>query len=282
MAFAADLSVIFFGLLAAFSWGSGDFSGGSAARRLSVASVMAISHPIGLVLLLGLARINGETTIAPNDWFWGGLAGVFGAIGLSLLYQGLAIGRAGVVAPVTSIIATAIPVVVGILWAGWPGQLTMIGFALALISLVLVSTSGGPVGDLKGLPHAVGAGLSFGVFFILIANIESEAVFLPLAIARLVSSSVMLTFALLTRRLRLPGTPLLWLAILLAGTGDVLGNTFFSLAERGGRLDIAGVLSSLYPAVTIMWAFLISRERIGRLQFVGIAAGVVAIMLIAL
>jgi drug/metabolite transporter (DMT)-like permease len=163
-----------------------------------------------------------------------------------------------------------------------PGELTLIGFALALVSLALVSASGGPIRDLKGLPQAIGAGLGFGVFFILIANVESEAVFLPLAIARFASSTLMITIALTTRRLRLPDKPIVWLAILLAGTCDIVGNTFFSLAERGGRLDIAGVLSSLYPAVTILWAFVISRERIGRLQVVGIVAGLIAIMLIAL
>jgi len=280
LALAPDLSVIFFGLMAAASWGSGDFSGGVASRRMSVSSVLAISHPVGLGLLLILARINGEFTIAPNDWVWGMTAGLTGGIALAMLYRGLAIGRAGVVAPITSIIATSLPVIVGISTQGMPGELSLFGFALALISVLLVSASGRF--ETSGLAFALGAGFGFGVFFIMIANVESEALFLPLAVARLASSLLMIGFALSTRRLARPGTPLLWGTIILAGTLDIVGNTFFSLAERTGRLDVAGVLSSLYPAVTITWAFFFRHERIGRWQLVGIVLGLVAVALIAL
>ncbi|MCC6612086.1 MAG: DMT family transporter [Anaerolineae bacterium] len=280
MTLATDLSVIFFGFMAAVSWGSGDFSGGVAARRTSVASVLAISHPVGLGLLLILARINGETTIAPNDWIWGLTAGVAGGIALALLYRGLAIGRAGVVAPVTSVIATTLPVIAGITTQGFPGELALIGFALALASVLMVSASDKL--DTSGLPYAFGAGLGFGIFFIMIAQVESEALFLPLAVARLASSLLMIGIALSTRRLMRPQTPFAWGAILVAGTLDVFGNMFFSLAERSGRLDVAGVLSSLYPAVTITWAFFLRHERIGRWQLAGIVLGLVAVALIAL
>lgn len=280
MAFAPELSVVFFSLLAAASWGSGDFSGGVASRRMSVASVLAISHPVGLVLLLILARMNGEVGIAPNDWVWGLVAGAAGGIALAMLYRALATGRAGVVAPVTSIIATSLPVIVGITTAGLPGDLTLIGFALAFVSVLLVSASGAFA--TSGLSLALGAGLGFGIFFIMIARLESEAVFLPLAVARLASSVLMITVALGTRRLARPSSPMVLGAILLAGTLDVTGNTFFSLAERSGRLDIAGVLSSLYPAVTITWAFLLRGERIGRWQLIGIVLGLIAVALIAL
>ncbi|MCA9908278.1 MAG: DMT family transporter [Anaerolineae bacterium] len=279
MAFAPELSVVIFSLLAAASWGSGDFSGGVASRRMSVASVLAISHPVGLVLLLILARINGEVSIQPNDWIWGLSAGAAGGIALAMLYRALATGRAGVVAPVTSIIATSLPVIVGITTDGLPGDLTLIGFALAFVSVLLVSASGAFA--TSGLSLALGAGLGFGIFFIMIARIESEAVFLPLAVARLASSVLMITVALGTRRLVRPSSPTLLGAILLAGTLDVTGNTFFSLAERSGRLDIAGVLSSLYPAVTITWAFLLRGERIGRWQLIGIVLGLIAVALIA-
>ena len=280
MAFAPELSVVFFSLLAAASWGSGDFSGSVASRRMSVASVLAISHPVGLVLLLILARINGEVGIAPNDWVWGLAAGAAGGIALAMLYRALATGRAGVVAPVTSIIATSLPVIVGITTAGLPGDVTLIGFGLAFVSVLLVSASGAFA--TSGLALALGAGLGFGVFFIMIARLESDAVFLPLAVARLASSTLMLTIALGTRRIARPSSLAMWGAILLAGTLDVVGNMFFSLAERSGRLDIAGVVSSLYPAVTITWAFLLRGERIGRWQLIGIDLGVVAVALLAL
>ncbi|MCL4250248.1 MAG: DMT family transporter [Anaerolineae bacterium] len=280
MAFAPELSVVFFSLLAAASWGSGDFSGSVASRRMSVASVLAISHPVGLVLLLILARINGEVGIEPNDWIWGLVAGAAGGIALAMLYRALATGRAGVVAPVTSIIATSLPVIVGITTAGLPGDVTLIGFGLAFVSVLLVSASGAFA--TSGLALALGAGLGFGVFFIMIARLESDAVFLPLAVARLASSTLMLTIALGTRRIARPSSLAMWGAILLAGTLDVVGNMFFSLAERSGRLDIAGVVSSLYPAVTITWAFLLRGERIGRWQLIGIVLGLVAVALIAL
>jgi drug/metabolite transporter (DMT)-like permease len=120
-----------------------------------------------------------------------------------------------------------------------------------------------------------------GIFFMLLARTESEAVFLPLALARVASSIFMIGLALGTRSLVLPTNNRLLAAILIAGVCDVLGNMFFVLSERGGRLDIAAVLSSLYPAVTVLWASLIAREKVSTWQFVGIVIGLVAVALIS-
>jgi uncharacterized membrane protein len=129
----AEISTILFGVMAAVTWGTGDFSGSQATKRMHVASVQAISHPVGLVLLVILAFINGERGIAPADWFWAVAAGIAGGIGMALLYQALAVGRAGVVAPITSILATALPVIGGITTNGLPAPLILLGFGLALL-----------------------------------------------------------------------------------------------------------------------------------------------------
>jgi drug/metabolite transporter (DMT)-like permease len=277
----AEISTILFGVMAAVTWGTGDFSGSQATKRMHVASVQAISHPVGLVLLVILAFINGERGIAPADWFWAVAAGIAGGIGMALLYQALAVGRAGVVAPITSILATALPVIGGITTNGLPAPLILLGFGLALLSVLLVTTGGGVFGELRGVRIAVASGIMLGIFFMLLARTESEAVFLPLALARVASSIFMIGLALGTRSLVLPTNNRLLAAILIAGVCDVLGNMFFVLSERGGRLDIAAVLSSLYPAVTVLWASLIAREKVSTWQFVGIVIGLVAVALIS-
>jgi drug/metabolite transporter (DMT)-like permease len=292
-----DIAAIVFGLVSALSWGAGDFSGGLATKRAPVFIVLTIGHGFGLLLLIGVALVWGESVPAVVDLAWGLSAGLSGAVGLAALYRALAIGRMGLVAPVSSVIGAALPVLFSALLEGLPGALTLAGFGLALLGIWLVAGVGGAAGGRAGLRLALLAGCGFGVLFILLDRVAEGAVFWPLAAARC-GSFALVTLILLIRRtyqnqeprtenhptvlgarFSVLSSPVL-IPVLLAGALDVAGNVFFVLAAQSGRLDIAAILSSMYPAATVLLAALLLSERVTRPQLAGIGAVLAAIMLI--
>jgi len=153
------------------------------------------------------------------------------------------------------------------------------GFGLALASIWMLSRPEPLGGRPAGLSMALLAGLGFGFFFIALDQIGESAVYWPLVAGRLACCALMVAFALATRRPVIPPHPPLGLLV-LAGILDVFGNLLFLLAVQSGRLDVTAVLGSLYPAVTAVLAWLITRERIASLQVIGVAAAVLAIVLI--
>lgn len=275
-----NLIAIILGLAASISWGTGDFSGGLATRRTSVFTIIAAAHAIGLILLIALALLTSEPLPSPLNILWGVTAGLAGAIGLAAFYRALAIGRMGITAPITSVLAASLPVLFGALFQGLPGPLRLVGFALALLAVALISRPEATGTRPEGIGLALLAGLGFGAFLILIGQVSPGTVFWPLAVSRLSSSLFMLTLVLTRRQGLLPKKNLLPL-ILLAGALDVAGNTFFVLATHAGRLDIASILSSFYPAVTVLLASIILKERVTRLQAAGIIIALIAIPLIS-
>ncbi len=273
---------IFFALTSAAVWGSGDFSGGFATRRSSQYHVLALSAFSGIVLLVALAIFGREAWPSPAGWLWAGLGGVSGALGIACLYRALSLGHAAAVAPTTAVISAVLPVVVGALSAGLPGASQLAGFAVAVPGLWLVSAPAqdGPKVSRPELVLAVLAGLGFGGFFVFIGQVERGYVYTPLVIAR---SLTLITGLLLIvgRRLPLPALNSNPIA-LLAGVLDAGGNIFYVLARQYTRLDIAAVLSSLYPAATVLLAWLVLKERIARRQWIGALLCVAAVALIAL
>jgi drug/metabolite transporter (DMT)-like permease len=202
-------------------------------------------------------------------------------VGVGFLYQGFAAGRMGIVAPVSAVLATALPVIFNAVTQGLPGGLQFAGFGVALVGIWLLSRPERLGGRPAGLGMAVVAGLGFGGFFILLDQVSEQAVYWPLVAGRVACCAVMLIFAVAARRpLRLREMPLRLLA--LAGLLDVAGNLTFLLAVQNGRLDAAAVLGSLYPAVTAILARLTIKEHLTRLQLVGISAALLAIVLITL
>jgi drug/metabolite transporter (DMT)-like permease len=282
MILSPEIAVIAFGLLASMSWGTADFNGGLASRRLPAVAVVAVAHVLGLVLLIVLAVVTQEALPSTADFIWGALAGLAGAVGLVAFYQALSYGRMGIAAPLVAVLATSIPLIFGILTGGLPPALQLLGFAVGLVSLVLVSYSDGRLPDQKTLLLALFGGLGFGAFLLLIHRVESQAVFWPLVAARAASSIVLLTITRIARLEWRPHDSRHWMTVVMAGLLDILGNGFFMLASRAGRLDIAAVLSSLYPAMTVTLAWLFLKERLTRIQIVGILAALVAIALISL
>ncbi len=239
---------------------------------------------MAFALVLAIAR--GETAPTTADLGWSVLGGITGGIGISALYRGLAVGRMGIVAPVTGVIAALIPVAAGIVLEGLPAPLVLVGIALAIVAVILVSrvrdetteTSAPP--RPSGLGLALIAGVAIGAFSVAAAQISDGHAFGPLVVIRgaealLVGGAVVVTGAAWRPDRRL--VP----AISVVGMLDMTGNGAFILAVQAGALAVAAVLSSLYPVTTVVLAWLFLHERVTRTHAAGIALAMAAIACIA-
>ena len=186
-----------------------------------------------------------------------------------------------VVAPVTGVLAAALPVLAGLLLDGIPGPSVLVGFAVAILAVILVSRAPGENGSGRaGLAYAVAAGIGFSLFAVLIAQVTDGLVAGPLVVVRLAASSVMVLLIVVARRPWRIGRPL-WRLVVLVGVLDMAGNLFFIASAQAYRLDVAAALSSLYPVVTVILAAVVLRERIVGGHALGIGLAALAIVLIA-
>jgi drug/metabolite transporter (DMT)-like permease len=201
-------------------------------------------------------------------------------VGIAALYRALAIGQMGIAAPVTAVLSVGLPVLFTALFHGLPTAVKILGFGLALAGVWLLSRPAHGPGRPAGLGLALLSGFGFGGFLVLIAQASHSTVLWPLAASKAASFTTMLIVALAAHHAPRP-VPRLFPLALLAGVLDVGGNAFFLLAAHLGRLDVAAVLSSLYPAATVFLATVVLRERVTRIQAAGIAVALVAIPLIA-
>ena len=265
---------------AAAVWGGGDFAGGIATKRANVFRVVAGAHACGLVLMLLLAWLTGEPFPPRSSLGWGVLAGISGAFGIAALYKALAIGRMGIIAPVASVVTAILPVMVGIRSEGMPDRIQLAGFALALVSIWLVARPDGEIDSHRGLGLAILAGVMFGLFLVAGKQAGHDGVFWPLVAARAASTLLMLVIVAFsprdTRSLRAGLVP-----ILLSGLLDSVANAMFIAATRHGRLDVAAVLSSLYPASTVILARVLLKERLSASQNAGIVGALASVAIIS-
>lgn len=281
---------IILGLLASITYGSADFLGGLFTRRAGVLTVVLISQLMGTLLLAAALPFFLDEGYSISALGWGAAAGVAGAAGVTMLFRGLARGRMSVVAPITGTVAAGIPVIVGLLAGERPTPLALVGVGLALAAVALVSASehGAGVGDDPqrggsrsfGVPEAFGAGTSFGLFFVLLDSAGDASGLWPLVGARASSLTVIAVAALLTRAAFKPphGT---FAGISLAGALDVAANLFYLLATREGLLSLVAVLTSMYPATTVLMARIVLKEKLSTTQIVGLAFAVAGVAAIA-
>ncbi len=267
-------------ILAASAWGAGDFMGGLAARKNSPYQVVALVSISGLLILVGAMLLRGEGFPTPQDTLWAITASISGTIGIAALYQGLASAQAALVAPTASVVGVALPVILSTIISGPPSAEKWAGIAAGALGIWLVSSSSHRAGgdNRRALLLALLAGLGFGGFFILIAQVTPGSIFSPLVVSKLTS----LIFALIILRLqraRLPSLQNNWLA-LTAGLFDATGNVFFLLATQLTRLEFAAVLSSMSPAITVLLASLVAKQRVLTIQKVGVVICLAAIVLI--
>jgi len=276
---AVEIASAAYGIAAAASWGAGDFCGGVAAKRASAYRVVVGSQVFGAAALTALAVASREAVPPIGNLLWCGAAGLAGAIGLLALYRALSAGRMGMAAPVSGVLSAAVPVLAGAGLDGVPGPWTMIGFAIALIAVWLVSRTDDAVFAWRALGLPIAAGLGFGCFIVVITRASGGSVYWPLVAARAAS---VLALALTAAIARQPWWPRRrGLAVVVgAGMFDAAGNALLVLAAHAGRMDVAAVLSSLYPASTVLLAWIVLHERINRWQFAGIFVALTAIVLI--
>jgi len=276
---------ILFGLSSALAWGAADFCGGLASRRGKAFQAVLFGEGVGLVILLGLALLSGEKSMSRQAWLMCTIAGAMGVLGLLLFYHSMTKVQMSVAAPVSALAAAVLPVIAGSFLDGFPGWLTFIGFGLALAAIWFISQADGGPKSLRlrlrdlGLPLL--SGVSFGIYLILFNRSSQSNIFWPLVVARVAGTLTMLVYALASRQSMLPPRNA-WGLIAGYGLLDVTGNALYILAGQAGRMDVAAVLVSLYPASTVVLAGLILHERLNRSQVLGILAALVAIVLITI
>jgi len=272
---------ITFGLGSAVAWGAADFSGGLASRKGKLLAVILFSQFLGGLVLAVLGLIFSESIPPLSHLLYGGLAGVFGNIGLIALYKGLSQGRMGIVAPLSAVLTALVPVGHSAFYSGLPSMIQLAGFLCFMVAIWFLS--GGDTGFKMTLNEfflSILAGLGFGFFLILIDRANDIAIFWPLVSARLCSVIFLFFVLLITKKLAGPVAGQ-WKFIGITGVLDAAGNLFFSVAAHLGRLDVSAVLSSLYPAATVFLAWFFLKERLGRKQWVGVVGVFIALILIS-
>jgi len=266
-------------MVSAVVWGSGDFSGGQAARKSHQYQVLMLAALSGMVVLTLSALIRGEGMPSERSIFWAVLAGSAGALGMGALYRALSLGHTASVAPTSAITCAALPVLYGLITAGLPKLTQLAGFGLAFIGIWLVSrsASAGEQNFREGMILSFLSGIGFGGFFIFIALVDKGQVFFPILVARTVTLIIALIM-LGVKHLRVPGLTSNPIA-LQAGVLDTGGNVFYLLATQFTRLDIAALLSSFYPAMTVILARFVLKEKISQTQWGGMVVCLVALAL---
>jgi drug/metabolite transporter (DMT)-like permease len=272
--------VVVLGLTSAVTWGTGDFGGGLLSRRAPLFGVVGLTQLTGMFAALAIAVALGEPVPTFPDIAWAVGAGIGGIVGISCLYRGLAVGRMGVVAPTTGILAATVPVLFGFAVEGIPVPATVVGIVGALAAVVLVTRAPDGGSDRpSGLNWAIASGIAIAWFNICIGQFSGESAFGLLVIIRLLQAVVMALLIVLWRQpWRLPADILG--KLLVVGLLDMIGNATFILAAQMGDLAVAVVLSSLYPVVTVVLAIAILREHLSRRHVAGIVLTAVSIVLI--
>lgn len=273
---------ILFALTSAIVWGGGDFAGGYATRRSSQFQVLASAALSGLVVLILAMVLWRESLPSVRGVVWATLAGFSGALGISAFYRALSMGYTASIAPTTAVIGAALPVVVSAVFSGLPALNEFLGFGLAFLGIWMVSAAHGNEGRVspRAMFLACLAGIGFGGFMIFLGQVEHGKIFSPLVIARCLT---LLTGLFLIRIKRLPFLPLAANpTALLAGVLDAGGNLFYILAKQYTRLDIAAVLTSLYPASTVLLASILLKEKVTRRQGIGLLVCLAAIGMITI
>lgn len=278
--------VIALAAASALFYGLGDFSGGYAAGKSKVLSVLVVSQACGLATALLAVAVTQPAPPRFVDLVWGLLGGVAGAFGIVTLYRGIAKGVVAIVSPTAALVSAALPIAVGLALGDEPGSLAFVGMALCVPAVVLLSLgSGGGAsgrgGTTASLIHGLVAGLGFGLFYVVMSRPGVGSGFWPLVAARVASIAAALA-VMLARREPLVVNRGGRLAAIFAGVLDMAANILFVLASSAGLLSIVAVIVSLYPAPTVLMARLVFKERIGPVRILGLLLTLAGLALISL
>ena len=269
----------------ALVYGVSDYVGGRVSRR-SAPVVVALIAEVSLFMVMLVAVPLVETTTPSDAAVWWGVAGgVAGSSGVLGLYVALSRGNMTVVAPITGVVAAALPVLVGVMLGERPGGLAATGIIAALVAVVLI---GGIVGashvDASTVLLATVVGAAFGMLFVAYSRTGDDAGMWPLLTARFGATPMLIVAFVVMRR---SGRSVRWeRSAVVPGTmiGLLIGlaNGLYLLAARRGMLSVVAVLVALYPASTVALASLLDGERPSRSQLAGMGLAVAAVTMITL
>jgi drug/metabolite transporter (DMT)-like permease len=301
----ASVGSVTLGLAAATTWGGSDFAGGIGARRHPALLVVASGHLVTLLLLLAVCGLGHLPVPHLREFLEGSIGGVEGSLALVLFYRSLAMGAMGLTAALAGLLTALVPVLFGLWSEGLPAPVAIGGLTLGCLAIWLLCYSGGysgrrsPGHNTPSLALLLGAisGAGFGLQLILFKLAERDGVLWALTSARIggvLGMGAILIFAWPRNCVRetgervgtgIPGTRVLtgfWWIGILAGGLDTIGNLGYTLAAHTGRLDLAAMVSSLYPGFTILLAALVLRERPTVRQTVGMAVALASVVLLSL
>jgi drug/metabolite transporter (DMT)-like permease len=278
--------VAVFALAAAVLYGTADFLGGAASRRTSALAALSVTAPVGLAVAIIAALAAGGPIRLAGFW-WGIAGGAAGGVGFIAFYAGLAAGPMSVVAPVSALVSTILPVGVAVAQGERPGPAVVAGAVICLVAITLVSMEGSRPGagrraPARGLGYALVAGLGFGLFLLFLRYAGTSGVLWPVAESKLAGAVIAMAAAAATRT-----RPLWWgtdrrgfTMALASGLFDATANACYVLATRAGLFGLAVVITSLYPGITVLLARLTLGERMRSVQRAGLALAAVGIILI--
>lgn len=264
--------------------GGADFIGGFLSRSLSPVRVAALAQAIGLALAIPAALVVDVERVTAADAAWSAVSGVAVGVGLVLFYTAMTRGMISLVAPVAAVTGAVVPVVYALASGERPGATAVVGIALAVAAIALVSlapdasaTAGTRLG---ALPLAFAAGLLFGLFYVCLARVHEDAGMWPVAISRVASTAVVVALALaVTRGLAVSRGVVPRIAVI--GVLEVGAAVTLLLALQRGPVSVASVLASLYPVTTTFLAALVLHERLRGRQLAGVGLALVAVALIS-
>jgi drug/metabolite transporter (DMT)-like permease len=277
-----------FSVTAVFLWGAADFAGGYGSRRANAFVLTAFSHVCAFGLMFAIALGQHGAFPSRASIVWALIAGAVGGFSLALFYGALASGQMGLTAPIAALVGAAIPTMVDIAVEGAPSRWTIGGFVLAVFAIWLLtrpepSHQDRDEKELSGRPAGVGmaalAGVGFAGFYLCIHQASGAPIWIA-AISRVGSFTATAIAVVATRAPLTLDRPRATLGM-LAGFLDITASALFIFASQHGRLDEAVVITSLYPAVTVVLARFVLKEHFSRWKFVGLLAALAAVPLIA-
>jgi drug/metabolite transporter (DMT)-like permease len=268
-----------YGLAAVLAWGTSDFLGGYATRRANAFLFTTVVNLGGLFLVGTLALAMHAPFPAARSAAWVVAGGLSGGASLAIFYRALSSGRMGVTAPIAAVLGAAIPTLFSVFTEGLPGRMPLLGFVFAAVGLWLITrTEDG--GKPEGIGLAVLSGIGFAGFYLCLRQAGDASVFWIATLTRCGGLTVTALIVLLGGQFRdITPAGVRW--AVFTGCVDSIGTILFARASQTGRLDEAVVISSLYPAVTVLLARLLLKEQFTRWRFVGLLAALAAVPMIA-
>ena len=270
-------------LSAAIMVGSADFLFGVAARRSGPLAVPLVGQGCGLVVLAASLVLVDAPEVRLEDLAWGALAGVAAAIAYMLFLAAMAAGQMSVVAPMAAATGATVPAFYGLGFEDGPGGMAVIGIGVAIAAIVLVSSEE-PTEEAtppQAVVLAVLSGLFFGVFFVSLAFTSTDAGMWPLVASRSVSIPLLVVVNLsVNRGVRFDRSALARTAV--AGVMEMVASMLILWALRRGPIAVAGVFGSLYPASTVLLAWMMLGERLRHVQKAGVLLALAAVVFTAI